>query len=339
MFRKTVLKVMALRRGESEPEVDQKKSNRDYGDEMLIGEPEASRMFRHAFIDKLEMFRREAQLLASGNAEFNDTWKDTMGKEGLALAVVIVGGVIGILGALMILSAAVSAGIAIPVAVVGLIAGVAFYKYREHVKDQRYKSAEAIMDRDDLSKCIRQIAQQLADLYRVQLANCTIKDAHNLAANCVKAISEDMLKNKDFDFNELMSVSSLQGVLMRSLKAMPKTKLDMNIISKRKFNTRGMVSHSAYYCRDTGEFYQTSFSKSTKYGVLFFDKKADLKDYESILTSTMKGGEKWKLSKMRPHEVKKLQGSSMFRTYQNDKLFEGRKVMEEVDHGERMKVT
>lgn len=339
MFRKTVLKVMALRKGRSEPDLGIDRPGYDYGDDMLMDEPESSRVFRHAFIDKFEMFRREAQLLAAGNAEFNDTWKDTLGKEGLALAVIIVSGVIGILGAVMILSAAVSAGIAIPVAVVGLVAGVAFYKYREHVKTQRYESAEAIMDRDDMSESIRFIARELADLYRVQLASCTIKDAHNLAADTVKAISNDMLKNKDFDFNELLSAPSLQGVLMRSLNAVPKTKMDMNIISKRKFNARGMVSHSAYYCRETGEFFQTSRSKSTKYGVLFFDKKADLEDYETILTSTMKDGEKWKLSKMRPHEVSVLKSSSMFKAYKNDRLFEGRKMMEEVDHGERMKVT
>jgi hypothetical protein len=55
--------------------------------------------------------------------------------------------------------------------------------------------------------------------------------------------------------------------------------------------------------------------------------------------STLKGGEAWRLTKMRPYEVHLLMRSSMFKSYQNDALFEGNRKMEVVEKPEGMKLT
>jgi hypothetical protein len=314
-------------------------THRDYGDDASLDESESSRVFRHAFIDTFANFQEAAKVISSGHANANDSWKDTLGKEGLGLSAAVIAGIIAVLGALSILSAVASEGIVIAVAVVGIIVGVAIYKYRKHIKEERYRRAAGLLDREDIDEDIRSIARLLTELYELQLKSCTVKDAHILAEGCVKALTEDMLKNKNCDFNELLYAASLQAVLMRAVSRVPKVTLDMNLITDKKFNMRGLISHSAYYCKETDEFYQSAKSKSTKYGVLFFDKKADLEDYESILKSTMKGGEQWKFSKMRPHEVHLLMGSSMFKAYRNDKLFEGKKTPAVVQNDERLKVT
>ena len=41
-------------------------------------ESETSRLFRKEFQDSFNKFRRETELLARGNAEFNNTWFDTL---------------------------------------------------------------------------------------------------------------------------------------------------------------------------------------------------------------------------------------------------------------------
>lgn len=338
MLRKTVNKILKLRRKKSDPELDACRVHHDYDDDANAEESDTARVFRHAFIDQFESFRREADMLARGNAEFNDTWKDTIAREGLALTVTVVVGVVGFLGAISVLSAVVSAGIAIAVAVLAIVAGVAIYKYREHVKRNRNENADAIMDREDIELHIRAIASLLADVYQLQLSSCTVKDAHKLAESCMKVISEEMLRNKEFNLDELLNPATLQAVFMRSMTKIPKEKLDMNINTNKKFNTRGMISHSAYYCRETDEFYQSSKSKPVKYGVLFFDKKEDLEDYQTILAATLKGGEAWRLTKMRPHEVHLLMRSSMFKAYQNDTLFEGSQKLEVVEKPEGMKI-
>lgn len=275
-------------------------------------EPASTLEFRRAFTEKFNKFAEETNVLASGNAEFNDTWLDTLGKEGLAVTVVVLVGIIGVLGALAILSAVASAGIAIPVAIIGVIAGIAFYKSREHLKQKRYERAAEMLDKEDLPKAINDIADVLVNLYQVQLNNCTLKDAHVLAEGCVKVIAHNMLTNKQFNFGELLSPSTLQALFMRSLSKVPKVHLDMNIVTKRKFNMRGLMGYSAYYCKETDEFYRTKKSKAAKYGVLLFDKKADIEDYESILATN--------LVKMPPHEVHTMMRSSMFEVYRKGQV-------------------
>lgn len=347
MLRKIVNKIFSLKKKRSQPPYTTAENNQDYEGDADTEESDTTRIFRKRFITKFEAFRQEASMLAEGDANFNDSWKDTLGKEGLGVSITAIVGVIGILGALSILSAAASAGIAVPVAVVGMLAGLAFYKYREHIKRERFESADGIMQRDDISENIRTIAYMLADLYKLQLASCTVKDAHKLAESCVKAISLEMLKNDKFYFDELLNVSSLQAVLMRSLSRVPKEALDMNLLTTKKYNTRGVISHSAYYVRETGEFYQSAKSKSTKYGVLFFDAKEDLEGYESILTETMKHGEQWRFRKMRAHEVDVMLRSSMFKAYRNDEVFRDAELVDDDESedsesegsNDRMKVT
>lgn len=284
-------------------------------------ESKSSRVFRKTFIEKFKTFSREVEILSLGNANFDESWLETLGREGMGLSFGVIAGIIGLLGGLSILSAPVTAGVSIGVAVLGVICVVAFYKYRNYVKGQWFERASMTLQRDDLDQEIRTVARLLADLYRVQLGSCTVKDAAVLAESCMKAISEEALKNKRFSMDELLDVSSLQVVLMRSLSKVPKHKLDMNLITNKKFNTRGLIGHSAYYCRETDEFYCSPQSKSAKYGVLFFDKKTDLEGYEAILTSTLRKGEKWKFSKMKLHEVNALKHSSMFKAYQNDRVY------------------
>lgn len=334
MLRKTIHKILSFKKKKLP---DKFANDSDY-EEDSESETDTAKVFRRAFITKFNLFKLEADILAEGNGGFYDSWKDTLGKEGIGLSVAALVGILSLLGALSIISEGVAAGIAIVIAVIGLVAGVAFYKYRDHIKKERYESAAALMSDDEFSENVVDIAEMLSDLYELQLANCTARDARTLAEGCVKAISREILKNESFRFRELLNISSLQAVLMRSLKAMPKTKLDMSMDASNKLNTRGLVGHSAYYCRETDEFYKTAKSKALKYGVLFFDKKADLEDYEYIMTTSSKLGEQWSLTRMRPHEVSSMLQSSIFKAYRNDKVFM-EKIMEDVEDNDRMKVT
>jgi hypothetical protein len=62
----------------------------------------------------------------------------------------------------------------------------------------------------------------------------------------MKVISEEMLRNKEFNLDELLNPATLQAVFMRSMTKIPKEKLDMNINTNKKLNTRGMIIHTAY---------------------------------------------------------------------------------------------
>lgn len=321
MFRKSLNLIFKRKRNIMKTDSTEEENNDD---------TDTVRIFKKTFINRFELFKLEAAILAEGHIEFDEGWRETLLREGVGLSTAVVVGVIALLGALMVISAAVSAGIAIPVAVVGAVAVVAFHKYREHVKKQRYIAASNTMDRDAIGDNIQDIADLLANLYQVQLAGCAAGDARLFADACFNAISLEMLKNKNFHFNELLDQSSLQAVLTRANTKIPKHKLSLNIRTDEKLNTRGMITHAAYYCRDTEEFYHASDSKN-KYGVLFFDTKADLKGYEVILNETMKHGKRMKLTKMDAHEVNALMASTMFKAYKNDRHFDDRMMLEEND--------
>ena len=111
----------------------------------------------------------------------------------------------------------------------------------------------------------------------------------------------------------------------------PKVKLDMNVMTKKRLNTRGMIAHTAYYCKETNEFFQTAKSKSNKYGVLLFDTKSDIEDYEAILMATQHLGDTWKFSKMRPYEVNVMKRGSLFRAFVNDESFTQKSEAAEMD--------
>jgi hypothetical protein len=329
MLRRTIHKIFSARKIP-----DKYANDQDLEDETDT----AADVFRQTFINKFNLFKLEASIFAEGNADFSDSWKDTLGKEGTGLAAAITIGIIGLLGALSIMSAGLAAGLALLITVIGVLAVVAFSKYRDYVKQDRYESAAAIMDNDYFSDNVITIANILSELYELQLASCTVKDARVLAESCVKALSLEILKNDKFRFDELLNSSSLQAVLMRSLNAMPKVKLDMNLNMGKKLNTRGVISHTGYYCRETDLFYKTEKSKALKYGVLFFDRKADLEDYEYLMTSSLKKGEDWSLTVMRPHEVHLMLNSSIFKPYRNDRVFKD-KMEDDLGLDDRMKIT
>lgn len=288
---------------------------------MTEQETETTRIFRRVFIENFQNFKKESAMMANGNANFNDNWVDTAGKEGLAISTSVIVGIIALLGALGILSAVASAGAVIPIAILGVVGGIAFYKYRNYIKHQRFQRAAELFAREDIDAQIEEIADLLMALYAVQLKCCTVNDAEIFAESCVKAFSEEIMRNKNFNFNDLLNSASLQGALMGSMSRIAKVSMDMNIRTRKTFNLRGMITHAAYYCKENNEYYQTSQSKPTKYGVLLFEKESDIADYESIITTSLRGGEKWRLSAMRPHEVSNLVRSSMFRAYKNEDVF------------------
>tara|TARA_R110000868_G_scaffold113997_10_gene305835 strand:- start:166 stop:1101 length:936 start_codon:yes stop_codon:yes gene_type:complete len=301
-------------------------------------ETDATEYFRRTFTEKFDSFRHEADMLMNGNTEYNATFKDKLARNGLALSFVVIAGVIGILGAVSVLSAVVSAGVAIPVGIAGVAATILINELLEMHKQKNYERAAILMDGVDIITDIQAMADTLAELYKMQLSHCTLKDAHILAEGCVKAITQDMFKNKNFNFDDLLYAPSLQGVLMRSISKVPKKPINMTILTHKKLNARGLIAHTAYYCKETDEYYKSAKSKSAKYGVLLFDKKADLEDYEAILTTSMRHGKKWKFSKMRQHEVNVLKRSSLFKSFNSDVSHDKKESMLDV-RSSRVKVT
>ncbi len=245
-------------------------------------------VFRREFVTRFMQFYDEVNLLATGMAGHNESWKDKVGKEGLGVVIATSGIVLSFLGAFSVISAVATAGATIVPTVVGIAGGIAWNKYRDHKKEKQYERAHDRLNRETLEEDVEEIAKSLTKLYRMQLKRMTVKDAAKLARSCFIALANEIRKEADCNIDELMHPVYLQATLIHAKRHVPKQKMEMNIDDQNKYNTRSMVQRSALYCKENNKIYAGKRSRPDKYGFLMFDTKEEVKDYKAYVKG-MKG--------------------------------------------------
>lgn len=286
---------------------------------------EASMVFRKELTQRFMGFYDEVVLLKGGNAAFNDTWKDTAGKEGLGGTVAAAGIILAFLAAFNAVTAVASAGVTTGITIAGIGVGLGYNKYRDHKKAKEYHRAYEHLRRDEIEDEIRLISKSIAKMYHMQLKKCTLKDAAKLARACFVAVGYSLRKNDDFTFESLLEPVSLQAALVGASKHFPKTKLEMNIDDAHKYNTRSLIEHCAVYCKETNTLYGSQVSKPAKYGFISLNTKDELDEFFEVMGEYKVG--------RRPHrkpveykrlskgDVKALMHSSLFKPYKNQDGF------------------
>lgn len=280
--------------------------------------------FKKSFINQFMSFKEDAAALAAGKFANSNDWKEKLAKFGLGTASVLAGAGIAALGAAAIISAVAASVGGIVVAVVGIAIGIAVNTYMDRKKKRQFGRVNIKLQRGTLDSDIALIADSLANLYSGQLAKCTRKDAVKLAEACFSAISDQLIHNKSMSFNELLHPVLLQGVLMRSISAVPKKKLELIMMTNQSANTQSMISKAALYCQENDKFYSCPSSKPGKYGALMFTSKKELKEYKSLVMEMQKKPEKWKYKKMSDSQAEVLREEGFFkqRSQANDEVFE-----------------
>lgn len=286
---------------------------------------EASVVFRKELTQRFMGFYDEVVLLKGGNAAFNDTWKDTVGKEGLGGTIAAAGIILAFLAAFSAITAVVSAGITTGITIAGIGGGIAYNKYRDHKKAKEYHRAYEHFRRDDIEDEIKIIAKNISKLYYMQLKKCTLKDAAKLARACFVAVGYALRKDENFAFEDMLEPASLQIALTEAQKHLPKTKLEMNIDDAHKYNARSMMTHCAVYCKETNLLYGSQVSKPAKYGFISLNTKDELDEYVEAMHEYKVG--------RRPHrkpieykrlskgDVKALMHSGLFKPYKKQDGF------------------
>lgn len=286
---------------------------------------EASMVFRKELTQRFMGFYDEVVLLKGGNAAFNDTWKDTAGKEGLGGAVAATGIVLAFLAAFNAVTAVASAGVTTGITIAGIGIGFGYNKYRDHKKAKEYHRAYEHLRRDEIEDEIKVIAKSIAKIYNMQLKKCTLKDAAKLARACFVAVGYALRKDDNFAFENLLEPASLQTALVEASQHLPKVKLEMNIDDAHKYNTRSMVLHSAVYCKETNTLYGSQVSKPAKYGFISLNTKDELDEFVEAMHGYKAG--------RRPHrkpieykrlskgDVKALMHSTLFKPYKKQDGF------------------
>ena len=278
-------------------------------------------VFRREFVSRFMQFYDEVNLLATGMAGNNESWKDKVGKEGIGVVVATSGIVISLLGAFSVISAVATAGATIAPTAAGIAGMIVWNKYRDRKKEKQYKRAYERLNRETLEEDVETIARSLTKLYRMQLKRMTVKDAAKLARSCFIALANEIRKEADCNIDELMHPVYLQATLVHAKRHVPKQKMEMNIDDQNNYNTRSMVQRPALYCKENNKIYAGKRSRPDKYGFLMFETKEEVKDYKEYVKG-MKGRKIVKDYKpLSSGKVAVLKQGKLFKEYRHQAQF------------------
>lgn len=247
-------------------------------------------VFKEIFKEGFLAYQEKAKELAKEKrVSTADTWKDiTMGTS-LGAGSVIFGSVIGALSTLSIIAAGPTAGVSIVAGLVVIGVGVTYGVVHSLKKAREYKRASKLMSHDEFEDDVEKIASLLAEMYDNQLDKCTHKDAGKFARACLAAIIYNLQKNKTMLFSELLHAPLLQGLLMKSIKKIPKEKLQMEDEADQSCNTRSMISKAVVLCEENDRFYECDkLTRPTKYGVVLFKTKSEVEEYTKLIAEENK---------------------------------------------------
>lgn len=169
-------------------------------------------------------------------------------------------------------------------------------------KLQEFERIAELLSHKDFIKDARKVARLFARIYQDLLERCTHKDAIVFARVCMDSISYNIKEGKLKVFDELLQAPSLQAMLIKSKKKIPKETLDMKKEEGKDRSTHDAIFRSALYCVENDTFYKCSDSEVTKFGFLTFENLDDVKVYEDVLKAIDK---KYEYKPM-PKELGKL---------------------------------
>ena len=175
--------------------------------------------FKHAFINHFEDFILEVNVLAVGNSSFDNTWKEDLGVQSIAISATLIDGLVTVLSALGKLSAEICAAVSIPLSVVSILGGFALQKSRERMKKRNYERAEQMLDRDNLNQEIQQMSELLAEIYSNQIESGTMSQAKKLAFTIFSVIVAEIKVNSSFEFDKLLSAYRLQEMMIEKFNS------------------------------------------------------------------------------------------------------------------------
>jgi len=278
----------------------------------VVKHKDPAKAFKEHFIEELIGFKDDADGLRRGYINLQDGWKDKLGLTGMSVTFLAGGAVVSGLAIAGIITGTVSFGIGFVVSLAAIGVEVAYVAYRSKKKNKEFRRASDLLDEDGFMKDAERIADALAHIYAAQLNSCSEKDAERLAESLLKGIKYDLMKNKNLQYEELLRDPSLQNILLRTSKHIPKKQIHLS--SNARHNTRSIVKKSALYCLESDQFYSAVKSKPEKYGVLVFETEKDLDDYRSLVRSSKNHKEKWRYYKMNSMEAGMMrEGLTFFR--------------------------
>lgn len=270
--------------------------------------------FRKTLKKEFDLFAKAVPAVAEGRVSVSQSWKDYLANYGSGFVISVIGVVVGVLSGLSIISLGLTAALGVIFAALGVLGVWGYQKIHEKQKMREYQRAADLIDRPTYDTDVDKIIDILAKMYVNQIINLTKKDANHFATACFAGISHNLLKNKKFNFEDLLEPALLQGALVSAVKHVPKIELNGENPGSHVLNTRSLLYKPGLYSRDKKTVYRSAKTKDTKYGLIAFPEEKQLREYSDAVFDAKKGKEKnkWKFKKEKSAKARALREKSIF---------------------------
>ncbi len=202
--------------------------------------------FKNVIVKRFKRMKSEMSLLLDGNIS-NADLTDAVGSEVVVTVTTLINCGVVLLNVFGLVSSIVTAGIAIPLTLLGLAGVVGLNYYRGLKKQAMYENATNFFDDDNADEYFQKIAESLAVLYRYQLSVCSREEARKFANACFTALAKEVMTNKKISLVDLVHPDLLQSVIQRSVNNIPKLPIQINSTSSKIYDARMLAKHPAIY--------------------------------------------------------------------------------------------
>ena len=224
-------------------------------------------LFKFELTNALSQTCLQAGLLCSGDITSAPGWKDWTAQAGIGAATIIGTGGIAILAALGAI--ATIPGIAIPIGLTGLGAGISYNLYRAEKKKNQYTRVAHLFYDKDTDAEIDLITNTLLSMYDNTITCLTPRDIQKVTTSLAKALSYCMLKGKVEELDVMQNPAKLYQLLVSQRAHIPKESIETELLDHKSRNTRSAMTKAGFYVEHDPFIYENKRSRADKYGLLY----------------------------------------------------------------------
>lgn len=204
---------------------------------------QVKKIYDREFADEFNVVVTNIRSVTRGNAGFANSWKDWIGVGAISAGVITITTVFGLLAAFNVVPGFISIIANFGVAIVGVVAGIAFQKANIHKKREAYQDAELFLENELSPENVVSLRDKLFSEIYPSIQGSTAAQI-NITMKSVMAALANLIINKQVSsFKQLIS-NDFRMLLSLSMKATPKFAMNTRLLQSMLHNIPDMRSRA-----------------------------------------------------------------------------------------------
>jgi len=196
-----------------------------------LSQKQITEIYNKEFDEEYHTLVANIRNAARGNEGFSRGWTDWIGMGAISIGVILINALFATLVVTGVVGSIVSLAVGVPLAIIGVIASLAFQKYRVNRKREIYRNAELFVEYE----LTKENVEKLRTKYHVELnpvLEVSTPNKINLIMKAVMASLANLIINKKVkNFNELEQLDS-RSMLTTSMQQPAYFTMNTNLINE-----------------------------------------------------------------------------------------------------------